>query len=164
MSPSIGALFIVAAALTPPPVAAQQGGRPAQADASSTASETTLIGCVVRLDTSARRPGTSDPIPAGHPGQPASSGFALKDAIVSTGEEPARGPIETRSEREFGIARGKVSVERSAGQQVLIKGRLTSTARSGDASADAKPAVPGHNAMIDVTAVRSLSDTCPPPR
>ena len=145
-----------------PAGAAAKDKAPAGAAAQAKNDEVTVIGCVVQLDRSAWRPGTSDSIPAGHPGQPASSGYALKDALVSTGDEPKSGPVATRSDREFGIAKGDVSVERFAGHQVVIKGRLTSTAKASEPASDPKRPSPGHDAMIEVTAVRTLSDSCPP--
>jgi hypothetical protein len=155
-----GAVFAVAT-LAQPLLSAQQAQPRAQAADSSTGAEVTVIGCLVRLDTSARRPGTSDRIPSGRPGQPASSGYALKDALVSTGEEPATGPVATRSDREFGLAKGDVDVERFAGHQVVIKGRLPGTAAN-ERSADASHPTPSHDAMIEVRAVRSISASCPP--
>jgi hypothetical protein len=150
-------LFVSAAALSQPPLSAQPAAAPDQSN-SARADDVTVIGCLVRLDTSALRPGTSDPIPSGHPGQPVSAGYALKEAIA-TAAEPERGPVATRSDREFGIAKGDVSVDRFAGHQVVIKGRLIST--GGDAVDKALP-VPGHDVLIDVTSVRSISDSCPP--
>lgn len=136
-----------------------QPGEKANAQ-SMTTDEVTLIGCLVRLDTSAWRAGTTDPIPAGHAGQLPSSGYALKDAIQPTGPVPESGPVQTRSEREFGLAKGDVSVDRFAGHQVVIKGRLASTPNS-QPPADASP-TPGHDSMIEVIDVRSLSPSCPP--
>lgn len=151
-------LVVVAVAATRP-LAAQQAQAPA--NAAPTATEMTVIGCLVRLDTSAWRPGTSDQMPASHPGQPASAGYALKDAAESTGAAPETGPVDTRSDREFGIVKGSVNVEGFAGHQVVIKGRPTSTASPGAAPAAARQP-PGHDLMIDVTAIRSISDACPP--
>ena len=155
-------LASVAAPLSQASPSALQDKAAAGAAAQVENAELTLIGCLVRLDRSAWRPGTSDTIPAGHRGQPASSGYALKEALVSTGDEPKTGPVATRSDREFGIAKGDVSVSRFAGHQVVIKGRLTSTATATDPAINAKPASPGHDAMINVTAIRTLSESCPP--
>ena len=156
------ALFVIAAALTQPPVSAQPAQPPTQSNDSATPDGMAVTGCLVRLDTSAWRPGTSDAIPAGHRGQPVSSGYALKEAVESTGAEPATGPVATRSDREFGIAKGDVSVGGFAGHQVVINGRLTSIVPGSAAAADRTHLPPGHNAMIDVTAIRSISASCPP--
>ena len=153
-------LFVVAAATWPPGLA-QQPQTAAPAKAASDGTEMTVVGCLVRLDTSAWRPGTSDQIPAGHRGQLSSAGYALKDAAESTGAAPETGPIDTRSDREFGIAKGSVSVERFAGHQVVITGRPMTTASNGEVPA-AENQPPGHDLMIDVTAIRSISDECPP--
>jgi hypothetical protein len=52
-------------------------------------------------------------------------------------------------------------VARFAGHQVEIKGRLTSTAPASDSSADARHVSPGQEVLIEVSAVRSINDSCP---
>ena len=155
-------LFAIAALLSGTALSASQDQLPPP-NAAAKAAEITVVGCLVRLDTSAWRPGTTDPVPAGHPGQPVSSGYAVKNAaVVSSDRAPATGPVSTRSDREFGIVKGDVNVAGFAGHQVEITGRLTSTAPAGDSSTDATRVSPGQDVLIDVSAVRSISDDCPP--
>ena len=146
-----------------------------QADGGS--AELTMIGCLVRIDTGAWRPGTTDTVPAGPGRRTSSSGYALKDAAVASIAPNAAGPIDTRSGREFGVQKGEVKVDRFAGHQVEITGRLTLSIESpsrdaptadmvGTSGRDpaALDAARSSSGTIAVTAIRSLSDTCPPAR
>jgi hypothetical protein len=148
--------------------------------AESESAEVTFVGCLVRIDTGAWRPGTTDTVPAGSGRSTLSSGYALKDAAVASIAPNAAGPIDTRSGREFGVQKGDVKVDRFAGHQVEIKGRLTGSIESpgrdtlaavevGTSGGDRDPAAPdgarrSNSGRIAVTAIRSLSDTCPPAR
>jgi hypothetical protein len=127
------------------PSASPQKNQETPAEQTAQPAEVTLVGCLMRIDTSAWRPGTSDTTPAGSGRTDVSSGFALKDAAIASSADQTRGPIDTRSAREFSVAKGEVKVDGFAGHQVEVKGHVS-------------------GGSIAVTAVRSLSDTCPPAR
>jgi hypothetical protein len=138
-----------------PPAEDQANRQPASG------SEVSVVGCLVRTDTSARRPGTSGttlPAPAAYPTR---LGFALKEAIVWTGAPISTGPVETRSTREFGLTTNKdIRLGHHANHQVEIRGWLVS---SRDPDHDVLPLPPSHDGnFIRIDSVRTLSDHCPP--
>jgi hypothetical protein len=142
--------------------------RPAPQSGSSPQASTdvTVIGCVVRLDDSARRPGTTSGAGAASSRSPASSGFALKDAAIMSAPEGAKGAVATRSEREFRLLKTDVKLEKFAGKQVELKAQLVADGPSGEKPAAHGAASAGRNGSSDgnslrVTAVRALGDTCP---
>jgi hypothetical protein len=127
------------------------------AAAHATPREILVVGCLVRLDDSARRPGFGEGTRSDVPGQPESSGFALKDAAEIKEPVTTSGPIRTKSEREFRLVKADVAFADHVAHQVEIKGRLLTPGGSPDQAAPA----PTHSNMIEATAVRSISSTCP---
>jgi hypothetical protein len=142
--------------------------------------EVIVIGCVVRLDDSAFRPGTTSGSRRTSSRNPPSSGFVLKDAAIVPQPTGTTGSVQTNSEREFHLVKSEFALEKFAGQQVEVKARVVagdapgeaaapSTTTSGDEggrSADKRPGAetrgPNETAsMLRVTAARALSRTCP---
>jgi hypothetical protein len=139
--------------------------------------EVIVIGCLVRLDDSNWRPGTT--ASAGGRSSPPSSGFALKDAAVVPQPTAVTGMVATKSEREFRLPKTDVALEKFEGRQVELKGRLIGgdSQDAGEASmktgrgaatpsADAHPAADSRASnqtgnTLQVTAARALSQTCP---
>jgi hypothetical protein len=143
----------------------QSGTAPtAGKESPSTEADVTVVGCLVRTEKSGGKPGSS----ATGPGERSESsvGLVLKEAVVWTDEAPPKGPMTTRSDREFGLRNprnGDVKVH--AGHQVEVKGRLRRTvdvAPNGKIEQSPPPAAGGH--VIEIASVRSLSDNCPPQR
>jgi hypothetical protein len=153
---------------------AQQPGSTAQ-----DASDVTVIGCLMRVDTSGRGPGTYHDRSSSQ--LPPSSGFVLKDAAIATAPTGTSGAVATKSEREFRLLKTDVPLKKFAGQQVEVKGRLGSGGGSPDAAPEGTPTATkgsgsgsaadsraagtsgrGYN-MLQVTSVRALSPACPPP-
>jgi hypothetical protein len=129
---------------------AQQG--PDTQSAASTAKEVTLIGCLVRTDTSARRPGTTGSTPPGESERQANAGFALKHAAAAA--KPAAGAVDTHSSAEVSVAAtGKVDLAAHVNHQVEIKGHMGkgSAQRTGDTD-------------FQVTSIRTVSENCQPAR
>ena len=135
--------------------------------------EITVIGCLLRTDRSAWRPGTSNHTAPGESPK-GKSGLVLKDAAVWTGPAPT-GPVVIRSEREFSLIHDKnVKLEKSVGRQVEIKGKLLADATgttgrqtgqpSGRGSGENAATPPPRVNVLQVTALRPISDDCPPPR
>jgi hypothetical protein len=151
---------------------------PAQEDAA----EVIVIGCLVRLDNTALRPGPGTTSAARRDSQnPPSSGFALKDAAIVPRPTSATGSVATRSEREFRLVKTELDLQKFAGQQVEVKARVvgdslhaadTASAKTGPDErgqpAEQRPGsdtrAPNETAnTLRLTAVRVLSRTCPAP-
>jgi hypothetical protein len=148
--------------------------------AQENAAEVIVIGCLVRLDNSAWRPGTTSGARRSSSRNPALSGFALKDAVIVPRPARATGLVATRSEREFQLVKTDLEVEKFVRQQVELKARLvgrdsldagaatsTTTSRdtqSADRSHESGTRAPNQTAnLLRVTSARALSRTCPPP-
>jgi hypothetical protein len=166
------ALVIVLEASVAVALRAQTGSGPQGVPAQGPqGEEVVLVGCLVRIDTSARRPGTTGSTPPGKSVRAAASGFALKDAAVA--KEGATGPVATKSEQEVAIAKSdKVDLAAHVNRQVEVKGRLggqASDGRGGPAGASATAAggqsgsssPTARDADFHVTSIRTISDTCP---
>ena len=157
------ALVIVAAASMVVAVRAQYGSaQQAAAPQGSQEQEVVLVGCLVRIDTSARRPGTTGSTPPGKPVRPANSGFGLKDVAVAS-KEGATGPVATRSEQEVALAKSdKVDLAAHLNRQVEIKGRTGPGASPADGRQSGNVSSSGGDSDFHVTSIRTISDTCPP--
>jgi hypothetical protein len=153
--------------------------------AQENAAEVIVIGCLVRLDNSAWRPGTASGAGRGASRNPALSGFALKDAVIVQGPPRATGAtglVATRSEREFRLVKTdlELELEKFVGQQVEVKARPVGSdsldagaATSTTTSRDTQTADRGHESgtravnqtanLLRVISARALSRTCPPP-
>jgi len=126
-------------------------------------SEVSVVGCLLRADTSAWRAGTSGTTSAIPAPSPSTLGFVLKEATIWTAAQAPSGPVTTRSDREFGLTSDKnVRLRRYSNQQVEIKGWLVS---SRDPSNTVFPLPPSHDGnIIKIDSVRTLSEECPPRR
>lgn len=124
-------------------------------------SEVSIVGCLVRKDTSALRPGTSGTTPPVSGPSHTRLGFVLKEAAIWKGTSPPSGQVNTHSDREFGLTTDKdVKLDEHANHQVEIKGWLVS---SKDPEHQALPLPPTHDGnVIQIVSIRSLSDECPP--
>src|SRR3954453_7642274 len=125
---------------------AQSGGAHQQPEAANS-TEVTVIGCLMPLDDSAWRPGTS--AGADRSATLSSAGFALKDAAIVSPSSGASGEVSKRSEREFHLAKTKVQLQKFSGQQIEVKARLGSGdgtgTSSGDSASEKSAAKPSEN-------------------
>jgi hypothetical protein len=157
--------------------------RPAATAAPATRDgDVVIVGCLMRTDRSANRPGTSYSSTNGEGRGPAlanggaGSGFVLKDAAVATHAEPASAtPGAAHAARggfqEFRViapndANAKLNLAEHVNTQVEVRGRLVvpeaPDSAAGGAGAVAGPRLNiGANA-VTVTAIRTLAPTCPP--
>ena len=156
------ALFVLC--LANAPVATQQP-QPAQAPAApATAAEVTIVGCLVRTDSSAHRPGTSYSSTNGKGGSPAlanggaGSGLALKDAAVVTKHEAASTPAEEKAAGHAGLqefralsGEAKPKLDEHVGTEVEVQGRLL--------GADASRLNIGGNA-ISIERIQTIRKNC----
>jgi hypothetical protein len=153
-------------------IAGEMPQKPGEASNSHSADapKLTVVGCLVRTDTSAWRSGTSGNTPAAS-SEKVSSGFSLKDALEWTDAKPPTGPVRTRSEREFEVvSEGDIDLGDHQDRQVVIKGtfiggmRVPTAAVGTSGSTDARidrPYAP-EGRVLRVESIQSLSDTCPP--
>ena len=140
-----GALMVVAivsSATAQSPVP----GATSQTAEASTSRDVTVIGCLVRIDRSNWRPGTTGSTPPGgsvkdrHP-------YALKEAAIWAESTPPSGSVATHSDQEFALsADPEFDFESHANHQVEVKGQVSS---------------PGSR-DIHVTSIRTISEACPP--
>ena len=121
-------------------------GAISQTAESSTSRDVTVVGCLVRIDRSNWRPGTTGSTPPGgsvrdrHP-------YALKEAELWKEATPPSGAVATHSDQEFAVsADPEFDFESHANHQVEVKGQVSS---------------PGSR-DIHVTSIRTISDECPP--
>jgi hypothetical protein len=175
---SASAVLLLSWSLT---ASARSGGAQQPGATPRTPTELTVIGCIMRIDTSALRPGTTDTGETRSAQKGTPSGFVLKDAAVATASTSTKGPVATKSEREFQLVKTDVPFEKFAGHQVEAKGRLGSGDASRDAGSGGSSAAAGGSSasgdrqgqlpetagsyqnVLHVTSLRSLSGTCPPP-
>jgi hypothetical protein len=162
---------------------AQRGDDQQPARTPQDATDVTMIGCLMRVDTSGWGPGTPHQEQSSPSRLPPSSGFVLKDAAMATAPTGTSGGIATKSEREYRLLKTDVPLEKFAGQQVEVKGRLGPAGRSPDTASGAAPKATrgtgggaaadsqrqavstsgGDHNMLQITSVRALSTSCPPP-
>jgi hypothetical protein len=141
--------------------------------------EVRVIGCLVRVENGAWRPGAFVSGASKSAQTLPPSGFVLKDAALATAPAGSSGPVATKSEREFQLVKTDVPLKDFAGQQVEVKGRLasgggshgpadlspTSTgtgASSSDQQSQAAETAGSYQNVLQVTSLRSLSASCPP--
>lgn len=145
--------LVLAVAMAAPTVMALHAHQsPATQPPASTPKEVMLIGCLVRTDTSALRPGTTGSTPPGETEQQANAGFALKQAAPAA--KPATGAVDTHSSAEVSIAAAaNVDLAPHVDHQVEVKGHMGKGAahRTGDTD-------------FQVTSIRTISETCQPAR
>jgi hypothetical protein len=139
-------------------LAAEVTASNAQSDSKS---EVSIVGCLVRKDTSALRPGTSGTTPPVSGAVQTTLGFVLKEAAIWKGTSPPSGQVSTHSDREFGLTTNKdVGLDEHANHQVEIRGWLVSAS---DPEHEVLPLPPTHDGnVIQIVSIRSLSDECPP--
>ena len=125
---------------SPLPGAASQTAEPAASR------DVSVVGCLVRIDRSNWRPGTTGSTPPGgsakdrHP-------YALKQAEIWKESTPPSGSVTTHSDQEFAVsADPEFDFESHANHQVEVKGQVSS---------------PGSR-DIRVTSIRTISEECPP--
>ena len=131
----------------------------------------TARGCLVRVDRSAHRPGTTSSSPGSDGPEP--TAFLLKWATTSRDQ----GGLEAKgSQREFGVRGDRSKLEPQVGHEVEIEGRLVSarapsprqaTSSPADAKKESAPKTATSDGRlntggydVEVVTVRTLSDEC----
>lgn len=165
------------AGLTGPALLAQQSAPVDTARKTGQPQEVTIVGCLVRTDRSAWRPGTTGSTDPGKSPKSA-SGLVVKKAATSP--EASR-----HSEREVRLKVEGVDVDEHVGHQVEVKGTFpvgadptssastapATTSQSGGAGASSSatgttstslPRLSERDNELRVTAIRTLDAACPP--
>jgi len=177
-----GVAMCVGFALIPLAARQQTAQTPAPAAAAAQTGEgdLTIVGCLMRTDRSANRPGTSFSSTNGAGSGPAianggaGSGFVLKDAAIATHAEPATATAGAAHAASGGFQEFRLittdntlNLAGHVNTHVEVRGRLVVPGTRDSAASGAAPRAEGPRLNIGanavtVTAIRTLAPDCPP--